>query len=102
MAGKFELFKDARGEFRFRLKSGNGEIVLASEGYIAAAGAKNGIQSVMKNAADCDRYEKKVSSSGKPYFLLKAANNQVIGKSEMYQSEAAPDAGVAAVAKAAS
>ena len=33
MAGKFEIYKDKRGEHRFRLKAGNGEIILASEGY---------------------------------------------------------------------
>ncbi len=101
MAGKFELYKDARGEFRFRLKAGNGEIVLASEGYKAISGAQNGIESVKKNAADPARYEKKVSTGGKPYFVLKAANNQVIGNSEMYESEAARDAGIASVANAA-
>lgn len=101
MAGKFEIFKDARGEFRFRLKSGNGEIVLASEGYTAMAGAQNGVESVKKNAGDPARYEKKVSAGGKPYFVLKAGNNQVIGNSEMYESEASRDAGIASVAKAA-
>lgn len=101
MAGKFELFKDAKGEFRFRLRSGNGEIVLASEGYKQISSAQNGIESVKKNAGDPARYEKKTSASGKPYFVLKAANNQVIGNSEMYESEAARDAGIASVGKAA-
>jgi uncharacterized protein YegP (UPF0339 family) len=50
MAGKFELYKDARGEFRFRLKAGNGEIIATSEGYKSKAGALNGIESVQKNA----------------------------------------------------
>jgi len=50
MAGKFELFEDARGEFRFRLKAGNGEIIASSEGYDSKAGALNGIDSVRDNA----------------------------------------------------
>ena len=50
MAGKFELYKDARGEFRFRLKAGNGENIAASEGYKNKASALNGIESVQKNA----------------------------------------------------
>ncbi|MEE9265033.1 MAG: DUF1508 domain-containing protein, partial [Vicinamibacteria bacterium] len=37
MAGQFEIFKDRRGEFRFRLRASNGEIVLASEGYRSKA-----------------------------------------------------------------
>ena len=49
---KFELYNDKKGEFRFRLKAGNGEIILASEGYVSKDGCKNGIASVRKNAAD--------------------------------------------------
>ena len=47
---KFELYKDNGGEFRFRLKAMNGEIVLASEGYTTKTSAKNGIDSVRRNA----------------------------------------------------
>ncbi|MPZ26470.1 MAG: DUF1508 domain-containing protein [Micromonosporaceae bacterium] len=50
MAGKFELYNDGRGEYRFRLKAGNGEIVAVSEGYSSKAGAANGIESVRSNA----------------------------------------------------
>lgn len=101
MAGTFELYKDARGEFRFRLKAGNGEKVLASEGYKSKSSAENGIESVRKNAGDSARYEKKAASNGKPYFVLKAANHQVIGTSEMYETEASRDAGIESVGRAA-
>ncbi len=47
---KFELYLDKKGEFRFRLKAKNGEIILVSEGYKSKAGCKNGIESVVKNA----------------------------------------------------
>ena len=47
---KFEIYLDKAGEFRFRLKASNGEIILASEGYKSKAGCKNGIESVKKNA----------------------------------------------------
>lgn len=97
MAGKFEIYKDKAGEFRFRLKAGNGENILASEGYKARAGAENGIASVRKNAADPARFEKKSSSGGKPYFVLKAANHEIIGNSEMYETEAARDNGIKSV-----
>ena len=49
---KFEIYNDKKGEFRFRLKASNGEIILASEGYKAKASCKNGIESVRKNAAE--------------------------------------------------
>ena len=48
MAGKFELFTDKAGEYRFRLKAGNGQVILASEGYKQRSGAQNGIASVRK------------------------------------------------------
>lgn len=50
MAAKFEIYKDTKGEFRFRLKAPNGEIIAVSEGYTQVAGSKNGIESVKKNA----------------------------------------------------
>lgn len=50
MAGKFELYKDRAGEYRFRLKAGNGETIVVSEGYTTRSGALNGIDSVKTNA----------------------------------------------------
>jgi uncharacterized protein YegP (UPF0339 family) len=51
MAGpKFEVYTDSQGEFRFRLKAPNGEIIAVSEGYTTKAGCMNGIESVKKNA----------------------------------------------------
>lgn len=47
---KFEMYLDKAGEFRFRLKARNGEIILVSEGYKAKASCLNGIESVRKNA----------------------------------------------------
>jgi uncharacterized protein len=52
MAGKFEVYKDKAGEFRFRLKAGNGEVIATGEGYKTMASALNGIESVKKNAPD--------------------------------------------------
>ncbi len=86
MAGTFEIFKDKKGEFRFRLKAGNGETILASEGYGDRAGARAGIAAVKKNAGEVGRYVKKAS-----------ANNRVIGQSEMYDGEPACDAGIRSV-----
>ena len=54
---KFEIYQDNSGEFRFRLKATNGEIIATSEGYKAKAGCKNGIESVVKNAAEADVVE---------------------------------------------
>ena len=97
MAGKFELYKDASNEYRFRLKAGNGEIILRSEGYENKAGAENGIDSVKTNAPIDGRYERKMSTNSKYFFNLRAANNQVIGTSEMYETAAGRDNGIESV-----
>lgn len=57
MAGKFELYQDKGGDWRFRLKAGNGEVVATGQGYASKAGAMNGIDSVRRNAADADVVE---------------------------------------------
>ena len=51
---KFEMYQDKAGEFRFRLKARNGQIIAVSEGYTAKAGCLNGIESVKKNAGDAE------------------------------------------------
>ena len=54
---KFELYVDKAGEFRFRLKARNGQVIAVSEGYKAIASCKNGIESVKKNAVDANIVE---------------------------------------------
>lgn len=49
---KFELYEDKGGEFRFRLKARNGQIIAVSEGYTTKAACENGIESVRKNASE--------------------------------------------------
>ena len=49
---KFEVYEDKAGEFRFRLKATNGQVIAVSEGYKALAGCLNGVESVKKNAED--------------------------------------------------
>ncbi len=51
MAGKFEVYQDAGGKFRFRLKAGNGEVVATGQAYASLAGAKEGCAAVQRAAA---------------------------------------------------
>ncbi len=51
---KFEMYTDKAGEYRFRLKARNGEIIAVSEGYTSKDGCENGIESVRKNAPDAE------------------------------------------------
>ena len=54
---KFEVYEDKGGEYRFRLKATNGQIIAVSEGYKAKASCLNGIESVKKNAVDAEVVE---------------------------------------------
>lgn len=54
---KFEIYEDKAGEFRFRLKATNGQVIAVSEGYKAMASCRNGIESVVKNAPDAEVVE---------------------------------------------
>lgn len=97
MAGWFELSNSSDGQFRFVLKAGNSETILTSELYKTKASAENGIESVQKNCAADERYEKKEASNGKFHFNLKAANHQIIGSSQMYATSPSRDKGIESV-----
>lgn len=99
MPGKFELYKDKKGAFRFRLKATNGQTILASQGYKRKSNAKTGIESVRKNSAVDARFERKTSRSGMHTFSLRATNGLVIGTSEQYKTESSRDNGIASVRK---
>lgn len=57
MAGKFEVYEDKGGKWRFRLKASNGEVIATSQGYSSKASAKNGVDSVRRHAAEADMVE---------------------------------------------
>ncbi|MEZ2442817.1 YegP family protein [Chitinophaga sp. RCC_12] len=97
--GKFSISNSSNGEYHFFLKAGNGQVILASEGYSTRAACENGVESVRINAPDEARYERRTSKNGKHYFNLKARNGQVIGTSEMYESQAAMENGIESVKK---
>jgi uncharacterized protein YegP (UPF0339 family) len=97
--GTFVISKRTNGEFQFRLKAGNGQEILASEGYTTKAACLNGVESVKKNSQEDARFDRLESKNGKFYFNLKATNGQIIGTSEMYESKASMENGIASVAK---
>lgn len=99
MPGKYEIKKARNGEFRFNLKAANGEMILSSERYATKRNARKGIASVQKNSPEDSRYDRRKSRNGQPYFVLKAANHQVIGKSEMYETARAMENGIRSVMK---
>lgn len=97
--GTFLISKRKNDEFQFVLKAGNGQVILASEGYTTKAACENGIESVRKNSQIDERFDKLEAKNGNPYFNLRASNGQIIGSSEMYESVAARDNGIESVKK---
>jgi uncharacterized protein len=95
--GKFTINTRKNGEFQFQLKAGNGQIILSSEGYSSKTSCQAGIDSVKNNSEDDGKYDRKTSANNKFYFNLKATNGQVIGTSEMYESETARENGISSV-----
>jgi uncharacterized protein len=99
MAGKFEIKTGRTGKVHFNLKASNGQVILTSEKYNDLSSAKKGIESVRKNSQNDARFERKTAKDGSPFFVLKAANGEPIGSSEMYTSKRGMENGVASVRK---
>lgn len=97
MSGKFELKTSGNSESMFNLITSNGKVILTSETYPERRNALKGIESVRANALRDARFERKMSDSGQPFFVLTAANGVVIGRSQMYSSAAAMEQGIASV-----
>ncbi len=98
MPGKFEVYKDKAGEFRFRLKAANGQNILSSEGYSSKTSCMNGVESVKKNSQIPERFVKNKTPSGKFRFNLTSSNGQVVGTSQSYASESGCSNGIKSVA----
>lgn len=97
MAAKFDLKRSENAQFMFNLKAANGEVILTSELYNEKPSAVHGIESVKSHAIEDVRFERKRAKTGQPFFVLKAANGEVIGKSETYSSTWAMERGIRSV-----
>ncbi len=96
---RYEIKTSSDSQFYFNLIAANNEVVLTSERYTAKHNAHTGIESVRVNGSLDARFERRSSQREEPYFVLRAANHQVIGTSEMYSSPQARDNGIEAVKK---
>ncbi len=86
--GRFESFTGRDGRYYFHLLAGNGEKVLASEGYSTEAAAREGMASVKANGQSEGRYLQREAQDGSAYFVLTSANGTIIAVSEMYAAKA--------------
>ena len=97
MMGYYELKRSGDTGYIFNLKAANHETILTSQIYTGKAGANTGIASVQTNSPHDKQFERKVAKDGSAYFVLAAANHEVIGTSEMYSSTSARDKGIESV-----
>lgn len=94
---KYQIFQGKGGQYYFRLRAGNGQIVLGSEGYTSKAAAENGIQSVKMNGIWDTQFDRQQSKDGQHYFTLRAGNNEVIGRGERYKSKSSMENGIRSI-----
>jgi hypothetical protein len=98
---QFTLKRSSNSQHYFNLTGANAEVVFTSEMYTSRPGAENGIRAVRDNAQNDTRYDRLPSADNQFYFVLRAANGEVIGRSETYTTRAARDAGIEAMKRSA-
>jgi len=91
---EFQVSAGKDDKFYFNLTAANGQVILSSQGYTSKDGCKTGIASVKKNSSNKKHFERKDSKDGSHYFVLKAANSKVIGKSQMYKTNQSSENGI--------
>ena len=92
----FELFKDADGDLRFRLRADNGKILLTSEGYASRAEVEDGVSQAQALAPGAMNYERKRTDAGHS-FMLQAYGGDVVAISEVFPTTDARDKAIEAV-----
>lgn len=99
MTAHFEIKNAGNGRFVFNLKAGNGEIILTSGIHATKDAATAAIAETKVSAANDALFERKVGKNDKPYFVLKSAAGDVLGRSEMYSSSKSLENGIASVTR---
>ena len=95
MHSKYTLHAVGTSQYHWSLKARDAQTMLSSQVYEARAGAETGIESCRVNSPDDARYERLTTRDERSYFVLKAANGEVIGTSQMYPSPAALEKAIA-------
>ncbi len=93
---RVEVLESEKG-FRFNLHARNGQIVLSSESYTTKAAAWNGAFAIQDAAALEGSFEVKTATDNRFYFVLTAANGQVVGVSQLYTTRQSAEGGIASV-----
>jgi uncharacterized protein YegP (UPF0339 family) len=98
--GKVDLWKADNGQFYFHVVSGNGRILLASEGYTGRTGAINGLLSVLENGVDPKMYVLNPTPSGKVSLHLLAANHESIAFTQAYSTKSSANRAISSCVNA--
>jgi uncharacterized protein len=91
---EFQVSTGKDEKFYFSLTAANGQVILTSQGYASKDGCMNGILSVKANSSNKKHFERKDSKNGSHYFVLKAMNSKIIGKSQMYTTNQSSENGI--------
>jgi uncharacterized protein len=94
---EFQVTTGDDDQFYFSLTAKNGQVIISSQGYKTRNGCTNGIESVKKNSSNKKSLERKDARDGHHYFILKAANNKIIGKSQMYKTKESMENGIESI-----
>ena len=94
---EFQVTTGKDNQFYFSLTAKNSQVIFSSQGYKSKSGCENGMMSVKKNSTSKKNFERKDSKDGSYYFVLKAANHKVIGKSQMYTTKDSMENGIDSV-----
>ncbi|SEM74013.1 hypothetical protein SAMN05421856_10668 [Chryseobacterium taichungense] len=92
--GKFIVTKRVNDEFQFNLKTDSGENILTSDGYNQKNSCLIGIEAVRAMAHDDARYVRKIAKNDREYFVLRAKNGRILGKSRLYYTELEMENGI--------
>lgn len=84
----FESFKGVDERYYFHFNDASGKALLFSQAYIRETDCENGLQSVMRNAAEEKRFTKRLDTEGSSFFILRAGNKQEIARSRAFSSVA--------------
>lgn len=99
MPAVFECYKVKAGEFRFRLVSENGDVMLSSDAYKSKLGCTKAIESVRVNSANPDNFVRELTESGRHQFSLVSLNGRTIGTSQLFDSPTGYTNGITGVAR---
>ena len=94
---RYQIIKDRDEKFYFRLRAGNGEIILKSKPFAARKEAEKGVELARAQASSSERFERKTGENGRFFFNLLAEDNEVIGTSIVYSTEQSRDMGMGIV-----